>query len=144
MILALVYIACLLTVPLARGRLAALADIQLAKPGLAGAAIFIQIVIITIIPGSVGALGDLFHMLSYALLGAFAWCNRRVAGVPIIAAGGIANFIAETAYDVVAGEGRDHVVTGRAVEGVRAVVTDDRRGLWGPEATAAADGSAGD
>jgi Family of unknown function (DUF5317) len=97
MILALVYLACLLSVPLARGRLSALGDIRLAKPGLAGAAIFVQIVIISIIPGSVGALGDVFHMLSYALLGAFAWCNRRVVGVPIIALGGLSNFIAITA-----------------------------------------------
>jgi hypothetical protein len=97
MILALVYIACLLTVPLAGGRLSRLADIQLSKPGLAGAAIFIQVVIVSILPGSLGAFSEPLHMLSYVLLGAFAWVNRRTVGVPIIALGGLCNFIAITA-----------------------------------------------
>ena len=33
-------------------------------------------------------------MASYAMLGAFAWSNRRIPGVPLIMAGGLANFIA--------------------------------------------------
>jgi hypothetical protein len=96
-ILALVYIVCLLTVPLAGGRLSALADIKLRKPGLAVAAIFIQVVIVSILPGALGVFSEPLHLASYLLLGAFAWCNRHVAGVPIIALGGLSNFIAITA-----------------------------------------------
>jgi hypothetical protein len=95
-ILALVYLACLLSVPLARGRLSSLGDIRLRKPGLAGAAIFVQVVIISILPGSLGDANAPLHVVSYVLLGAFAWANRRVAGVPIVAAGGLLNFIAIT------------------------------------------------
>jgi hypothetical protein len=96
MILALVYIACLLTVPLAGGRLGALADVQLRKPGLAGAAICIQILIVSVLP-DLGAFSEPLHIASYLLLGAFAWVNLRLAGVPIVALGGLLNFIAITA-----------------------------------------------
>jgi hypothetical protein len=96
MILGLAYLLCLLTVPLARGRLTALADVQLRKPGLAGAAIALQILIVSVIPDSIGAWAEPVHILSYVLLGAFAWFNRRLAGVPIIAVGGLSNFIAIT------------------------------------------------
>jgi hypothetical protein len=96
MILGLAYLLCLLSVPLARGRLSALADVQLRKPGLAGAAIAIQIVIVSILPGALGPFGEPLHVASYLLLGAFAWCNRSVAGLPIIALGGLLNFICIT------------------------------------------------
>lgn len=96
MILGLAYLLCMLSVPLARGRLSALADVQLRKPGLAGAAIALQIVIISVIPGLLGPLGEPLHMFSYVLLGAFAWVNRGIAGLPIIALGGLLNFICIT------------------------------------------------
>jgi Family of unknown function (DUF5317) len=94
MLLALIYAVCLLSVPLAGGRLSSLGDIRLRKAWLAGAAIFVQVVIITLLPGSFGALAEPLHMASYVLLGAFAWANRHVAGVPIVALGGLSNFIA--------------------------------------------------
>src|SRR3954447_8040094 len=96
MILGLAYLLCLLSVPLAGGRLSALADIKLRAPWLAGAAIAIQVVIVSLLPGSIGALGEPLHMASYLLLGAFAWMNRRIAGLPIIAIGGLSNFICIT------------------------------------------------
>src|SRR5690348_3638223 len=96
MILGLAYLLCLLSVPLARGRLSALADIKLRAAWLAGAAIAIQVVIVSLLPGSIGALGEPLHMVSYLLLGAFAWMNRRVPGLPIIALGGLSNFICIT------------------------------------------------
>ena len=89
MILGLAYLLCLLSVPLARGRLSALADLQLRRPWLAGAAIAIQIGIVSLFPGDLGPLGEPLHILSYLLLGAFAWSNRRIAGLPIIALGGL-------------------------------------------------------
>src|SRR3954471_8915494 len=92
MILGLAYLLCLLSVPLAGGRLSALADIKLRAPWLAGAAIGIQVVIVSLLPGSIGALGEPLHMASYLLLGAFAWMNRRIAGLPVIPIGGPSKF----------------------------------------------------
>jgi hypothetical protein len=97
MILGLAYLLCLLSVPLFRGRLSALADVKLRMPGLAGAAIAIQVVIVSIIPSSLGGLGEPLHMASYLLLGAFAWLNRGITGLPIVALGGLSNFICITA-----------------------------------------------
>jgi hypothetical protein len=93
MILGLAYLMCLLSVPLARGRLSALAELELRRPWLVLAAIGIQVVIVSVLPGSVGPLGEPLHLLSYLLLGAFAWSNRRVAGVAIVALGGLLNFV---------------------------------------------------
>jgi hypothetical protein len=97
MILGLAYLLCLLSVPLARGRLSALAELELRRPWLVLAAIAIQILIVSVVPDDVGALGEPLHMASYLLLGLFAWSNRRVAGVPVIALGGFLNFVAITA-----------------------------------------------
>ena len=97
MILALAYLLCLLSVPLAGGRLSALGDLKLRRPGLALAAIAVQVLIVSILPGSLGGWSEPLHVVSYLLLGAFAWANRRLAGVPIVALGGALNFIAITA-----------------------------------------------
>jgi hypothetical protein len=94
MTLGLIFLAALVTVPLARGRLTALADIRLRRPWLAVAGIGTQIVIIEIVPAGVAGLHEGVHMLSYALLGAFAWSNRRIPGVLLIMLGGALNFIA--------------------------------------------------
>jgi hypothetical protein len=94
MILGLVFLACLITVPLARGRLTALADLQLRRPWLAIAGIGVQIMIISVLPAGTAGLHEAIHMGSYVLLGAFVWFNRRIAGVPLIMAGGLLNFIA--------------------------------------------------
>jgi hypothetical protein len=96
MILALAYLLCLLSVLLAGGRLSALADVQLRRPSLAVAAIAVQVLIVSILPGSLGGWSEPLHVLSYLLLGAFAWANRRLAGVPIVALGGALNFLAIT------------------------------------------------
>src|SRR5689334_22829221 len=94
MIIGLAYLLVLLSVPVARGRLGALADLPLRKPGLALAAILIQVVVISILPSADQTLHTSLHLFSYVLLGAFAFANRRITGVPIIALGGLSNFIA--------------------------------------------------
>jgi hypothetical protein len=94
MIIGLAYLLVLLSVPIARGRLGALADLPLRKPGLALAAIAIQIVVISILPTGDHTIHTTLHLFSYGLLGAFAFANRRITGVPIIALGGLSNFIA--------------------------------------------------
>ncbi len=62
MIIGLVYLAILASVPLARGRLSALADLPLRKPGLAAAAILLQVLIISVIPGGHQAFHTTVHM----------------------------------------------------------------------------------
>jgi hypothetical protein len=94
MILGLVFIACVLSVPLARGRLSALGDLNLRRGWLALAGIGVQILIISVFPGAPEWLSELVHMFSYVLLGAFAWSNRRIPGVPVILFGGLLNFVA--------------------------------------------------
>ena len=94
MILGLVFLACLVTVPLARGRLTALADLKLSRPWLAVAGIGVQVLIISVVPSGIAGVHEAVHMGSYGLLGAFAWANRRIPGVPVIMLGGLLNFIA--------------------------------------------------
>jgi hypothetical protein len=94
MLFGVLFIALLITVPLARGRLTAFADLDIRRPWLAIAGIGVQILIISVIPGGSADFHEAVHMLSYGLLGAFAWSNRRIPGVPVIMAGGALNFIA--------------------------------------------------
>jgi hypothetical protein len=97
MLLGVIFIAMLLTVPLARGRLSALGDLQLRMPGLAVAGILAQVLIVSIVPEGLGAAAHWLHLLSYALLGACAWVNRRIPGVPFVMLGGLLNVIAISA-----------------------------------------------
>jgi hypothetical protein len=85
---------CLLSVRLAGGRLQRLADLRLRMPGLAFGGIALQFLIVTIAPGGLAGLHEAIHVASYALLGAFGWVNRRVAGVPVVLAGGALNALA--------------------------------------------------
>jgi hypothetical protein len=93
MLLGLVFLVGLITVPLARGRLTSLADLKLRRLWLAPLGIAVQIAIIEVIPSGSAGVHEAVHMLSYVLLGAFAWSNRRVPGVPVIMLGGALNFI---------------------------------------------------
>jgi hypothetical protein len=97
MILGLVFIACVISVPLARGRLTALADVELRRRWLAAAGIAVQVVIIELVPHGDSWLHQAVHVASYLLLGAFAWSNRRIPGLPVILLGGLLNFLAISA-----------------------------------------------
>src|SRR3954465_49351 len=94
MIIGLAYLLVLLSVPLLRGRLSALADVPLRRPELAIAAIVTQIVVISLLPSGNHTLHTAAHLASYGLLGLFAFANRRITGVPVIALGGLSNFVA--------------------------------------------------
>jgi hypothetical protein len=94
MLFGVVFLVLLVTVPLARGRLTAFADLEIRRAWLAPAGIGVQILIISVIPAGSAGVHEAVHMFSYALLGAFAWSNRRVPGVPVIMLGGALNFIA--------------------------------------------------
>jgi Family of unknown function (DUF5317) len=92
--LGLVFIACLISVPLFRGRLTALADLELRHTWLALAGIGLQVLIISVIQDAPAGFHEAVHVASYLLLGAFAWLNRRIPGVPVIVLGGLLNLVA--------------------------------------------------
>jgi hypothetical protein len=131
MIIGLAYLLVLLSVPVARGRLSALADLQLRKPGLAGAAILIQVLVISVLPFGDHTIHTSLHVLSYVLLGAFAFANRRLTGVPIIAIGGLSNFAAIAANGGVMptapSAARSLAVTGSSDEFLNSRVLDHPR-----------------
>ena len=97
MLIGFAYFLVLLSVPLAGGRLTRLADLPLRRPWLAVAAILLQILVISVLPTGDHTIHTTLHLASYLLLGAFAFSNRAIVGVPIIALGGLLNFTAITA-----------------------------------------------
>jgi len=133
MFLGVVFLLCLASVPLAGGRLSALGDLRLRAPWLALAAIALQIVIVSVLPGASAGFHEAVHMVSYAMLGACAWLNRRIPGVPLIALGGLLNFVAIAANGGVMPADPDLVVDAaqRGGEGfVNSGVVDEPRLLF--------------
>lgn len=94
MILIVLALLCVISVPLAGGRLAALATIELRCAWAAPLALGLQFVILTIAPGGHEALHVAVHVGTYALAALFIWANRRLPGVPLIAAGTLMNVLA--------------------------------------------------
>jgi uncharacterized protein DUF5317 len=92
-LIGLVLLLCLATVPLARGRLAALADVRFRAPWLALAAIAMQVVVISIVQGADWA-HHVVHLASYGLIAAFLWFNRRLPFLWLAAIGGSLNLVA--------------------------------------------------
>jgi hypothetical protein len=127
---------CLLSVPVTGGRLMALGELQLRRPGLAAAGIAVQVLIVTVAPRGLGGLHELLHVASYALLAGFAWANRRVAGVPVVMAGGALNALAILANGgvmptdpAVAAAAANHAAPGEFLNSV--AVDDARLGFLG-------------
>ena len=85
---------CILSVPLTGGRLSRLADLDFRRAWLALAAIVVQVLIISIVPGIGKDLSEQIHLASYLLLGAFLVVNRHIPGLLVIAGGGALNFAA--------------------------------------------------
>jgi hypothetical protein len=96
-LIGVVLLVCLATVPLAGGRLGALADVRFRAPWLALAAIAVQIVVISILPGGAGWIHHAAHLASYGLIAAFLWANRRLPFLWLAAIGGGLNLAAITA-----------------------------------------------
>lgn len=93
MILIILAIACLVTVPLTGGSLGRLVALKLRWLWAAPLALLVQVVILEIIPGSNPTVLGWVHVASYALIVAFLWANRRIAGVPVIAVGTVCNML---------------------------------------------------
>jgi hypothetical protein len=85
---------CILSVPLTGGRLSRLADLEFRRAWLAVAALVVQVLIISIVPGIGKDLSEQIHLASYLLLGAFLVVNRHIPGLLVIASGGALNFAA--------------------------------------------------
>lgn len=93
----LVYAAllALVSVPLLRGRLGALADVEVRRPWLIGLTLAAQVLVTTVMPGAFdGTSGAAVQLATYAPIGAFLWSNRDVTGLPVIALGAACNFAA--------------------------------------------------
>ena len=97
MLIGVVLLLCLATVPLAGGRLGALADVRFRASWLAIVAILGQIVIISLLPQGNGWLHHAVHLATYALIAAFLWANRHIAYLWLAALGGALNLAAITA-----------------------------------------------
>lgn len=82
------------SVPLTGGRLGRLSELEFSKPGIAFAALALQIVVIEIVPGGNRTIIEGVHIVSYALLAWFVVLNLRLPGLAIVAAGGALNGIA--------------------------------------------------
>lgn len=85
---------CLLTVPLAGGRIGRLADVRLHAIWLSPLALGLQLVIVTLAPGGNRPVHAAIHIATYVLIGAFLWANRRLPGVAVIAIGASMNALA--------------------------------------------------
>ena len=92
----LVYAALLIlvTVPLAGGSLAALADVRLRGAWLVALALGVQIVIVSVLPGLAEEVFKPVHAATYGLLAGFLWLNRGLPGIWIIGLGALANAVA--------------------------------------------------
>jgi hypothetical protein len=93
MLLVITALALIASVPLAGGRLGALADIRPRAVSAVMLAAAIQVAITQITGGS-HALHALLHVLSYVLDAYFLFANRRLAGVPLVAVGAALNVLA--------------------------------------------------
>jgi hypothetical protein len=94
MLLVYAALAILATVPLAGGSLGALADVRLRGIWAVAAALGVQVVIVSVLPGLSPGVFRVVHAGTYGLLAWFLWLNRRLPGVWIIGLGGLANAVA--------------------------------------------------
>ncbi len=94
MLIGLGLLACLLSVPLAGGRLGALGELRLKALWLVFLGLGVQIVIVSLLPGGSAGLHRGAHLASYALLAAFLVVNRKVPYLWLIGVGGVLNLIA--------------------------------------------------
>jgi hypothetical protein len=94
MILIVLALLCVLTVPLRGGHLSRLADLRLRGLWLPVLALLVQLVITEIARGGSETVHRELHILSYVMLGAFLWVNRRLPGLRIVALGAMLNTLA--------------------------------------------------
>ncbi len=93
-LLLVILAACAATVPLARGRLGAIADLRFRGTGLLLVALVVQIAILAVFEDGTQWLLRASYVATFAIAGAFIWRNRSVPGIPLIGIGGALNLVA--------------------------------------------------
>ncbi|MGE0879648.1 MAG: DUF5317 domain-containing protein [Acidimicrobiia bacterium] len=84
-----------LTVPVAGGRFRGFLNLRLRSTWLVSVALATQMLVIRVIPRSVGDVpARALHLASYALLAAFLFRNRKVPGLLVLVVGGLMNLAA--------------------------------------------------
>lgn len=99
MILIVLAALCIASVPLTGGRLMALGELRFRAMAAPILALGLQVLVVTIAPGGNRQLHADVHIATYLLLGTFLIANRRITGIPVIAAGVAANALAIIAND---------------------------------------------
>jgi hypothetical protein len=94
LLLVVCFAVAVLTVPLAGGRLSQLASLSVARAWALGAALAIQVVIISVIPEGGPSLHAVAHVVSYGFVLAFLVANRGVPGLWLVAIGAGMNLAA--------------------------------------------------
>ena len=128
---------CILTVPLARGRLLRFAALRFRHPEMLFAAFLVQFTIFKLLPHEPNAADPYLYLGSYALGAWFLVLNRRVPGLWLVGIGAAMNGLAIAANSGVmpgtadafraAGlvPSPDHFVNSRAVEDARLLFLGD-------------------
>jgi hypothetical protein len=96
-LLVVCFAAVVATVPLAGGRLGALASVRIARVWTLTVALAIQALIMWLMPDGAPALHGLAHVVSYGFIVAFLVANRRIPGLWLVALGTALNVAAITA-----------------------------------------------
>ncbi len=86
-----VLLACAATVPLAGGRLGALADLRFRGVKLLLVVLAVQVAILAVLSGGDRTLLGAVYVATFAAAGVFLVVNRRIPGVPLIGLGGALN-----------------------------------------------------
>lgn len=92
--LVLAFLLALVSVPLAGGRLSRLAELRVRGGALVAAALVVQVLVISVVPGVPGWAARAAHLGSYALAVGFLVANRRVPGLWVVGVGTAANAVA--------------------------------------------------
>jgi hypothetical protein len=97
----IILVACLmllvLTVLAPRSDIRRLAHLHVRHTWLVWAALAVQVLVISILPGRHHTLSAMAHLGSYALAGVFVFVNSRLPGAAVVAVGGSSNLLAITA-----------------------------------------------
>ena len=94
MILIALALLCVAAVPLTGGRLSRIAQLDVRWGAVAWAALVLQVLITTLLPGGSPMLHQALHLLSYAGAAAFIAVNRRIRGLGLLALGAASNALA--------------------------------------------------
>jgi hypothetical protein len=94
MLIGLAFLLCLLSVPIAAGRIGALALLRMRARWLLAAGLGLQVIIISVVPGGSEVLHAAAHVVSYALVAGFVAANWSVPYLWLIALGGALNAVA--------------------------------------------------